>query len=851
LAIRTPTKTTHRVPRTGLEMITAIGALNTRVQQAWGVTLAVRVGIHTGLVVVGEVGSGDRQERLALGETPNVAARLQGLATPDTVVISAATQRLLHGLFVCQARGTPALKGVTQPLAVYRVLGASGAQSRFEAAVVVGLAPLVGREEDLALLWRRWEQARDGDGQVVLLSGEAGIGKSRLVQELRQRVGCGGATRMTLRGASYAQQSALYPVLMHLQRLLHWQQDDAPQEKRAKLERMLATYRFPQPDTVPLLAALLSLPPPAHDPPLTLTSQQQRQRTLEALMAWVLEEAERQPVLMLWEDLHWADPSSLEWLGLCIDQMPTARLLLVLTFRPEFHPPWPPWPQLTHLALNRFSVQQSTEMVARVAGGKALPAVVLQQIVAQTDGVPLFMEELTKTVLESDLLQAHEEHYQITGPLPPLAIPATLQDALMAQLDRLATVKVVAQLGATLGRTFTYEMLQAVSHLDELELWRSLVQLLKAEVLYQRGELPHATYTFKYALLQEAAYQSLLRSTRQQYHQCIAQVFAERFPETVATQPELLAHHYTEAGLVEQAMGYWYKAGQRAHERSAHVEAIGHLSKGLEMLTTLPGTLEHKQQELDLQITLGSALMVTKGLAAPDAGAAYHRAHELCQQVGETPQLFPVLGGLVFFYVSRREYQTARELGEQLLSLAQRVQEPAGLANAHIMLGNALYFLREWDTARTHLEQGVAFYKPQQHRSQGFLTEAHQGVFGLIRLAGVLWALGYPDQALQRSYEALTLARELSQPYSLATALYFAADVHMHRREGQSTYEQAEAALGLAGEHGFAFRVAQATILRGWALVEQGQGEAGIAQMRQGQAAHRATGSGQGVILTS
>ena len=289
------------------------------------------------------------------------------------------------------------------------------------------------------------------------------------------------------------------------------------------------------------------------------------------------------------------------------------------------------------------------------------------------------------------------------------------------------------------------------------------------------GLPPQATYLFKHALIQEAAYQSLLRSTRQQYHQRIAQVFEERFPETVATQPELLAHHYTEAGLAEQAVGYWYTAGQRAHERSAHGEAIGHLRKGLELLTTLPDTPEHRQQELDLQITLGAALMA-KGFAAPDTGAAYQRARELCQQVGETPQLFPVLGGLARFYIVRGESQTARELGEQMLSLAQRVHDPAGLAHAHITLGNALFSLREWDAARTHLEQGVAFYNAQQHRSQGFLTETHQGVFGLSCLAQVLWSLGYPDQALQRSHEALTLARELAHPASVATALYFAAD---------------------------------------------------------------------------
>src|SRR5262249_8852785 len=439
--------------------------------------------------------------------------------------------------------------------------------------------------------------------------------------------------------------------------------------------------------------------------------------------------------------------------------------------------------------------------------------------------------------------------YELTAPLPPLAIPATLQDALMARLDQLASAKAVAQLGAPLGREFTYELLRAVAPMDELELWRGLVQLVQAEVLYQRGALPQATYLFKHALIQEAAYQSLLRSTRQQYHQRIAQVLAERFPDTVATQPELLAHHYTEAGLAAPAVGYWYTAGQRAHERSAHVEALEHLRKGLALLTPLSDTPEHRQQELALQITLGAALTATKGMAAPDVEAAYQRARELCQQVGETPRLFPVLAGLVRFYIGRGELQTARELGEQMLSLAQPVHDPAGLANAHITLGNALFSLREWDAARTHLEQGVAFYNAQQHRSQGFLTETHQGVFGLSRLAHVLWSLGYPDQALQRSQEALTLARELAHPASMATALYSAADVHGRRREGQRTYELAEATLGLAREHGFAFRVAQATIMRGWALVEQGQGEAGLTQICQGLAALRATGSETGAYL--
>jgi len=680
-------------------------------------------------------------------------------------------------------------------------------------------------------------------GQVVLLSGEAGIGKSRLVRVLAERVADEDAPQLTLRCSPYHTNSAFYPIIEHLQRLLQWHRHETPEARLATLEQALQTAGLPLTDVVPLLATLLSLPVPEQFPPLALSPQRQKQKTQEALVAWLLAETVQQPVLAVWEDLHWADPSTLELLELLLDHVPTARLLLVLTSRPGFRPPWASRSYVTQLTLTRLPRHQSEEMVLRVTGGKPMPAEVLAQVVAKTDGIPLFVEELVKTILEADLVQEEADHYVLRGPLPPLAIPATLHDALMARLDRLAVVKDVAQLSAVLGREFTYELLRAVAPLDEATVQQALAQLVEAELLYQRGMPPQATYVFKHALIQDTAYQALLKGTRQQYHQRIAQVLEQQFPETVAMQPELLAQHYTEAGLAEQAVGYWYKAGQRAHERSAHVEAIGHLRKGLAIFTTLPDTLEHHQQELNVQVTLGRVLMATKGVGAPDTGAAYHRARELCQKVGETPQVFPVLGGLVIFYINRGEPQTARELGAQMLSLAQRVRDPAALANAHILLGNTLYFLRAWDVARTHLEQGIAFYNAQQPRTQGFLTETHQGVFGLIRLAQVLWSLGYPDQALERSREALTLARELAHPASVASALLFAAEVHMYRREGQSTYEQAEAAFELAREHGFAFRVAQATILRGWTLVEQGQGETGIAQMRQGLAAFRATGA--------
>jgi class 3 adenylate cyclase/tetratricopeptide (TPR) repeat protein len=838
----------QRAVRAGLGMIEAMGQLNTRLAQERGVQLAVRLGVHTGLVVVGDVGGGARQEQLALGETPNLAARLQGMAAPNTLVVSAATVQLLGGFFTYQSSGTSVLKGLAQPVEVYQVLQESMARSRLDVPSVRGLTPLVGREAEVTLLLDRWAQVTDGLGQVVLLSGEAGIGKSRLVQVLKDHLADEPHTRMECRCLPYHTNSALYPVIDQWQRLLRFETAETPTEKLHRLEQMLAQSHLPLAETMPLFAALLSLPAERY-PALALTPQRQKQHTLEALLALLMAQAAQEPLLLIVEDLHWMDPSTLEFLSLLVEQGPTARILTLCTFRPQFTPPWVPRAHIAQLTLTRLPRPQVGRMVTAVAGGKALPTEVLQQIITRSDGVPLFVEELTNLVLASGLLREHEEHYTLTDLLPSLAIPATLQDALMARLDQLGSAKAVAQLGATIGREFPYELLRAVAPMDELELWRGLGQLVQAEVLYQRGALPQATYLFKHALIQEAAYQSLLRRTRQQYHQRIAQVFAERFPDTVATQPELLAHHATEAGLAEQAVGYWSKAGQHAHERSAHMEAIGHLRKGLALLTTLPDTLGHRQQELEMQITLGQALVATKGIAAPDVGAAYQRAHELCQQVGETPQLFLVLGGLVRFYIGRGESQTAWELGEQMLSLAQRVHDSAGLANAHITLGNALFFLQEWNAARIHLEQGIAFYNAPQYRSQGFLTETHQGVFGLSRLALALWLLGYPDQALQRSHEALTLARELAHPASVATALYFAAFVHGCRREVQRTYEQAEAALGLAREHGFAQRAAEATILRGRVLVEQGQGEAGLTQICQGLAAHRATGAETGNAL--
>ncbi len=834
-----------RAVRTGLGIVEAVAQLNVRLTRERGVELAVRLGIHTGLVVVGDVGGGARHEQLALGETPNLAARLQGIAAPNTLVISAATVPLLGGFFACQSLGTRLLKGFAQPLEVYQVLYEHMARSRLEAAGRIGLTPLVGREQEVRLLQERWAQVKDGLGQVVLLSGEAGIGKSRLVQMLKEHVAAEPQAWLTpCQCSPYYQNTALYPMIELLERVvLQFDREESSQQKLSKLEGFVVQYGLPLAEAVPLFAALLSLPLTADYAPLTLSPEQQKQKTLQAFLAIFLRIAAQQPVLFVMEDLHWVDPTTLELLSLLVDQGPTARILALFTCRPDFSPPWTGRAHLTQVTLNRLPRRQAIEMTDRVAHSKALPPEVVEQVVAKTDGVPLFVEELTKMVLESGLLQEREDRYELTGPLPPLAIPATLHDSLMARLDRLAAVKAMAQLGATLGREFSHELLQAVSPWDEGTLQRGLHQLVAAEFLYQQGLPPQATYRFKHVLIQEAANQSLLRSTRQRHHQRIAQVLEARFPELCETQPELLAHHYTEAGVIALAIPYWQQAGQRASERSAHVEAIAHLTRGLEVLNTLPDTPERTQQELVLQTTLGPALIATKGWAAPEVGKVYARAQELCQQVGETPQIFPTLFGLCYFHLLRAEFHRARELAEQLLRMAQHQQDQTFLLLAHHVLAGPLFHLGELTLCRTHLEQGMALYDAQQHHTLAFRYGIDLGVFFLSYAARPLWLLGFPDQARTSIREALTLARKLAHPFSLAYTLHWAATTHQLRREAPASQEQAEVSMAFSREQGFALWVPGGTVLQGWALTEQGQMEEGIAHMRQGMTVWQATGA--------
>ena len=834
----------RRAVHTGLGIVQAIATLNSRLAAQYGVQLAVRLGIHTGPVVVGVMGGGGRHEHLALGETPNIAARLQNLAPANAVVLSTVTARLVQGAFALEDLGTHEIHGVTEPLTISRVHGLLTTPSHDEEFFTAAVPVLVGREEESGLLHRRWEQSKAGLGQVVFVSGEAGIGKSALVDGLRMQVRAEGLPRMALRCSPYHTTSALYPVITHLEHQLQLAPDDPPDARWAKLEAGLRPYDLPLAEVVPLLAELLSVPLPAERyAALTLTPQQQKQQTLDALVAWLAAAAERQPVLVAWEDLHWADPTTLEVLGLVIEQAPTVPMLHVLTYRPEFSPPWPPRSHLTPLVLNRLERPQVEALITQQAGGKTLPADVVQHIVTKTDGVPLYVEELTKMLLASPLLREETDQYVLTGPLHTVAIPETLQDSLMARLDQLTTAKEVAQLGAVLGREFAYDMLMAISSQDETTVQDGLARLVAAELLYQRGRPPRARYIFKHALIRDAAYASLLKSTRQQVHEQIARVFETQFPALVETQPELVAQHYTVAGCTEQAVHYWQQAGQHASDRSAYLEASSHVTTGIALLKTLPETPAHTQQALTLYIALGGALIITQGQTAPEVEHAYAQARALCQQVGETPQLAPVLFGLWRFYVGRMQLHTAREIGETLLRLAQQAHDPALAVIAHYALGWTDYCLGALPAARQHLEEGLALYTPDQRRALLFRVGQDLGVGCLAYAARTLWLLGYPAQARARVHEALALAQELSHPYSLAWAWCVAAIVAQWCRDVPTAYAQAEAAVALATEQGFPQWVAWGMSVRGWALAMQGQGEVGMAQIRQGIAAYRATGA--------
>jgi predicted ATPase/class 3 adenylate cyclase len=817
----------ERAVHAGLAILEAISNLNDRLTN---LKLSARVGIDSGVVVVG-TGGGDGFE--VFGETPNIAARVQAAAARDMVLITRATHKLVSGLFLVAERGAYTFKGIERPLHLYQVVQPSGVRGRLEAlAATHGLTPFIGRENELRLLGDHWCRVRDGEGHLALVIGEAGIGKSRLVHQFHRQIAGTPHSLIELTAARVFQSTPFHPVSQNLRRAVLRRGDESVDEQLAVLESALELAGLIPSEAVPFIAPLLNIDLPAQYRRAGLSTELQRQRLLELLVEWVVGLARVQPVVMITEDLHWADPSTLELIKMLVERDPTPQLLLLCTARPEFRAPWSQQKHHTRITLNQLSVRNVRIMVEHLAAERGVSEKTIDQVVQRTGGVPLFVEELTRAVLESD-----------DNDLIKSLIPASLNDLLMARLDRLGPAKDIAQLGAVIGNEFSYELIEALDPIPVQDLQHGLSILTEAGLLYEDGVPPHASYFFKHALIHDAAYEALLKSRRKELHSRIAEVLVRQLSDTVASAPELVAHHYTEAGLVSQAIPYWYRAGEKANQRSAHAEAISHLIRGLDALKTLPDTSERAQHELTLQIALGAPLIATKGYAASAVEDTYARALELCRKMGEPPQLFPALWGLSAFYGVRAELKTARELSEQLLELARGVQDPALLLAAHHALGQYLYFMGEFSRAREHFEQGILLYDRHQHSSLAYLYGQDPGMACLSYLSWTLWFLGYTEQALERSAEALTLAHDLSHPLSLAFAQDFAAALHQLRREAHLTQERAEAAIALSSEQGFQFWLTAGTLYRGWALVELGRQEEGISQMRAGLAAFQSTGA--------
>ncbi len=837
----------RRAVHAGLGILEGMRWMSNRLEKEKGIKTAALISIHTGLVIAGEQDDRSQKDSFTIvGETANIATQLLHLADPDSLIISQANFRLIEGYFDCRELGEHSIKGIAKPVYVYQVLHESAARTRIEAAAIAGLTPLIGRDREIGILHERWEQVVEGNGQVVLLSGEAGIGKSRLLQELKQHVARNPQAWLTECYCSpYHQSSALYPIIDLLERIvLQLKREDSPLDKLKKLEEFLVRYGMPLTETVPLLAPLLSIPFGENYSPPALTPERQKQKTLTLLLTVLLERAAQQPVLFVIEDLHWADPSTLELLNLIVDQGPTTKIFTLLTFRPDFTPPWPMRSHLTYITLNRLPQKEVANMVAKVTKGKALPAAVRDHVLSHSDGVPLFIEEMTKMVMESGLLNEKEDQYELTGSLKQLAIPTTLRDSLEARLDRLPTAKEVAQLASVLGREFPFEWLQAVSTLDEAPLEEELSRLVNAELLYRRGVPPKVSYLFKHALIQEAAYESLLKSTRQQYHGQIAEKLLAGFPETGETRPELLAYHFTEAGMKQRALDYWQRAGKLAAQRSANQEAIAHLRKALAVLETLPDSPEKIQQELALQMTLGPTLMAIKGYAAPEVEATYARARLICEQIGDTPQIVMVLFGLWAFYVVRGNLETARDLGGQILRLVEGAEDSGLPLEAYVVLGVTFYFLGEFPSAKEHLEKAIALYDPEKHASHALLVGQDPGMASRIYLAKTLRIMGYAEQADRYMKEARAIADNLKHSHTTAFCLTYMTVVKQYGQEVEDTKNFAQQTIALSTEQGFPIWVSAGQVMHGWALARLGQRDEGIEEIKQGIFSWRATGTG-------
>jgi len=832
--------------RAGLGLLNRMPEFNGRFARQQDLRLSALVAIHSDMAVVEDKG-GEGETLSIVGQVRSVVSQLGSMADPNTVVISDGTHRLVRGFFECESIGSHRIKGAGKT-EVHQVQSERAAGSRIDVAEPAALTPLIGRDREVGLLEDRWEQAAEGMGQVVLLIGEAGLGKSRLVHVLKQHVAGGhtgdGDPMIEWRCSPHHQNSSLHPATECFGSLLGFGRQDSPGNRLDQLVEHLQQLNLDGDEEIGLLASLLSIPLDGRYPSLDLNPQRQKEKTLDLLLDWLRESSYQHPVLFIIEDLHWVDPTTLEFLETLVDQGFNDRILTLLTFRPEFETPWKSKAHQTQVALNRLTKRQIGEMMELKSGVKKIPQQVVAQVVERTDGVPLFVEEFTTMILEAATVRQADGDVEMSASFPVHEIPATLQDLLMARLDRMASDIEVVQLAATIGREFTYDLVRAVSPLEDADLQQELAKLVEAELLFQRGRAPRVRYMFKHALIQDAAYQSLLKKKRQQFHLQIADALEAQFPETCDSQPELLAHHFTEAAAAPKAVEYWDRAGQRALERCAHLEAIEHLTSGLELLRTLPETAERHTREIRMHVSLGVPLQSTKGYSAPEVQENYARAHELCQQLGLTAQLFPVLYGLFRYYMLQANYAKAEELGDQLVGMADQTQNPNFLVAAHRALGGPLVYQGQHNRALPHLQKVISIEPTPELRAEAYQYDVvDPWITSRSYMSWALWLLGYPEQALEQSRQAITWAEGLEHPFSEALALSFAQWLHQFCHDVDRTRETAERALTISTEQSFAFWIGWCRVLRGWTLAQQGQCEEAITEIQEGIVDWRAQGS--------
>jgi predicted ATPase/class 3 adenylate cyclase len=831
----------ERAVRAGL----ALAAKVSQLLLPTGDALQVRVGIATGVVIVGDtIGEEPAQEQVVVGETPNLAARLQSVAAPNTTVVAASTLRLLGDIFVCEQLGPLELKGLSESVRAWQVLGERVVESRFAAIHPTNLTRFVGRQNELHRLYGLWKRAKAGNGLVALLCGEAGIGKSRISKTLLARIVDDAHVTIRLQCSPYHTNSPFYPIITQHEHAAHFQSLDPPEAKLEKLEALLSEIAPEIVADAPLYAALLSIPTDGRYPPLDLTPRRQKDLTIEALTRQVLTLGRTKPVLFVIEDAHWIDPSTLEATNRFIEAVKTAPVFLLVTFRPEFFAPWLDQPHVTMIHIDRLGRDKASAMIRDLAGGKELPPEVLESIINKTDGVPLFVEELTKMVLESGLLREAGDRYIAVGPLPHLAIPTTLHDSLMARLDRLSPIKEVAQIGAAIGREFTYRLLAAVAPISGIALQSALEQLTRAGLIFSRGKPPDSTYIFKHALLQDAAYASLLRGRRQQLHRRIADALEDQFGELAEAQPQLMAHHLAQAGFTERAINYLQKAGQRANESSANAEAIGHLKLALEFLKSLPEGPEHKPKALELQVMLAQAMIAGRGYAASETREVLLQAKALTDDCTEVSQKFAILYGIWASYYVAGEVAMQHRAAAEFLAEAERHEETASVCLSHRTLGTTYVQMGEFSAGRQHLERARELYDPEHHSQSKHLYGQDIGATALSYLCWALWHLGYVDQAAAIAAEATKRAEALSHPFTLVYTICHARGMmDIFSRCPQDTPSYANTVISICTEHDFPFWAAGGRILDGWAMACQGEADEGIEKLDEGLAAWRKTGA--------